>query len=121
MTKLSKAAVEKLILLRHGTPASSLSPINIVQAAKADLQAREINRELKRLRSTLPRKHVGPNRRFTFLPEHRANAKTTAEILAAAIAAPGRGMASSNISTARVYADLDLLKAAHDLAVSEAA
>lgn len=120
MTKALPAdRVEALNLIHHGTKPSSLTARNIIQAAEADLRSLEFNAELKRLRAELrseglPTKHTGPARRYSFLRAHVTGSKTPAQIIAAAIEGHADGAGSSDIATARIYSDLDLLKAALD-------
>lgn len=91
MAKITAVTSERLALLHHGTKPVGLSAGAILQVAQADM---------------------GRKRKPCFLKKHVAKAKKPSDILKEAVAHHQDGFGSSNVNTARVYSDLDALKAA---------
>lgn len=97
------------VLEEHGTKLMQLKPSMVWRCAMDDLERRKHNEGLKTfvgvpLSSTF--KHYAFHRR------HVVKASTANDILRAAIAEPGLGLASGKKDTRLLYSDVELLKAA---------
>jgi hypothetical protein len=84
--KPRKKADEGLLLHRFGTDIGTLSAANILQAAKADMQAKEHNRWLVAERALTPKgstqyKELGTKRPYSFFPKHTKAAPTPLALL----------------------------------------
>ena len=118
--KLTKR--ESVNLYHYGTAFYELSPQNIWQAARHDLQSKKINAEIRRerlqhVKRSAARKNAGVLRKYAFLRRHVSKATTAAELLEIAIAEIGQGrLRASDANSLRVYSSEERLREALALA-----
>lgn len=94
---------ERTLLEEHGTRLMVLKPSSIWAAAMEDLRRREFNCDKAR---------QDRFKIYAFHRKHVVKASTANDILRAAIAQPGLGLASGKKATRLLYSDIELLKAA---------
>ncbi len=90
------------VLEEHGTQLMVLKPSSIWAAAMEDLK--------RRLHNTRP--NVDTFKHYAFHGRHVLKAASANDIIRAAIADPGTGLASGKRDTRLLYSDVELLKAA---------
>ena len=90
------------VLEEHGTPLMVLKPSSIWAAAMADLKRRAHNKSA----DATTMKH------YAFHRNHVVKASTANDIIRAAIAEPGLGLASGKKDTRLLHSDVRLLEAA---------
>lgn len=90
------------VLEEHGTKLMQLKPSMVWRCAQDDLARKQHNRTAD----------IATIKHYAFHRKHVMKAETPNDILRAAIAEPGRGMASSKRDTRLLYSDVELLKAA---------
>lgn len=103
---------EAMILLHHGTQPARLSVGAIVSTAESNLRNREFNRELLKRRRERKGGWDETIRRYAFHPCHLRGCASAAEVLTKAVDDYERGQATTLLGRARVYHDVDLLRAA---------
>jgi len=123
--KLTKSR-EKIMLMDHGTEPWTLSPRNILQAARQDMQRKASNAELKRLKKAAKRdgnstKGLGQAQGYTFLDEHVREAKDVEGLLRKALDDRGKGLISDNPWSVEAYKDPDRLARALLLEIGDPA
>lgn len=119
MPKLNDA----ILLHDHGTRAIELRPINVVQAAEADIRNYALNaenrveREKKKTEGN-PTDVVDEQRPYAFHPHHIKGRQTAREVIEAAFKDRARGAASMIPNRRRIYSDEALLREAYILAAT---
>lgn len=93
------------VLEDHGTKLMQLKPSMIWRCAMDDLDRFIHNK-------TVAAEGTGEYKQYAFHRRHVAKAGTANDILRAAIAEPGLGLASGKRDTRLLYSDVELLKAA---------
>jgi hypothetical protein len=91
---------ERRMLLEHGTVISRLKPINILQAALADLKLRE-KKEIRK---------ADPEALYSFARRHVQRARDAEHLIALAYYDPKAAERTDKQSTLIVYGDRDLLR-----------
>jgi hypothetical protein len=86
------------LLIEHGTVLNRLKPVNIVQAAEADLKLRERKRQRK----------ADPEAMYSFARKHVQRAQSAAHLIALALFE--KTPKTDKRSTLIVYGDRDLLR-----------
>jgi|SRR5215472_11191088 len=106
-----------LVLLDHGTKLMELAAGSIAHAALNDLALREGKREIRDENGKVTRRAVfEAGVPYAFHRRHVGKATSPADLVARAIAEPGLGQASAKVNTRIVYADVEKLKAAMEIA-----
>jgi hypothetical protein len=88
------------VLLEHGTELNKLKPINIAQAARADLRLLELKREKK----------ADDDRPYSFMRRHVVMARNAVHLIAIAYFARWTLDDTNKRSTHLIYYDKPLLK-----------
>lgn len=91
-----------LMLQEHGTELNHLKPVNIVQAAAADLRLKQRKKE----------RAADPEAMYSFARKHVNRANGVGMLVALAYFDPEAAATTDKKSTYIVYKDRDLLKAA---------
>jgi glutamate synthase domain-containing protein 1 len=91
---------EAAMLLEHGTAFVRLKPVNIVQAAEADLRLRARKEENKAEEGAL----------YSFARQHVRKARSVEHLIALAYYEPWVAAQTDKTSTMIVYRDRDLLR-----------
>jgi len=106
-----------VLLIDHGTKLMELAPGSLAHAAAHDLKVREDKREIRDEFGRVvewPKAEAGA--RYAFHRKHVRKATSPADLLARAILELGPGRASAKANTRIVYADVEKLKAALEIA-----
>jgi hypothetical protein len=123
--KPRKIADMGLMLHRFGTDIGALSAANILQAAKADMRAKEHNRWLVAERALTPKgstqyKELGTKRPYSFLPKHTKAAATPLALLKLAYEGRSDAATCENLNVRRIYDHPEVILSAIQLAEADA-
>lgn len=101
------------MLQQHGTRLFRLKPVNIIQAAEADLRLR---RQKLEQRSEPSEAQISQRAPYAFCSQHVRGAKSVSELLARALKDRDRGLGSGKRMTRVIYEDEEILRAAEGIA-----
>jgi hypothetical protein len=93
---------ESVMLQKHGTKVGGLKPVNIIQAAQADLKLKERKKD----------KTAEPGSLYSFARKHVQRANSVGHLIASAYFDPKAAASTDKKSTYIVYLDRDVLRRA---------
>jgi hypothetical protein len=122
--KPRKIADMGLMLHRFGTDIGSLSPANVLQAAKADMKAKDHNRWLVAERALVSKgstqyKELGTKKPYSFFPKHTKAAATPLALLKLAYEGRSDAATCENLNVRRIYDHPEVIIAAIQLAEAD--